>query len=206
DLDDEVTAWLEMSRGVREHGDLPVLRRDVVDRVEDDVGERERPIDSRCRHVADLDRDLVRLLPQLRDHVGREVDACNPDAPLGERYGDPAGADRELERSIVGEWHEEVDDRLDQLAGRRLVVALRDLACEPVGHPARFSFPWRFAYRSPTLKIARPIGVARTAMISSGQTFAHWSPAPSTIDARHPRNAYVAGEIFAIHCIHSGIT
>ena len=35
---------------------------------------------------------------------------------------------------------------------------------------------------------------------------AHASPAPWRIDARLPRSAYVAGEIFEIHCIHSGST
>ena len=72
----------------------------------------------------------------------------------------------------------EVDDRLDRHAGRRLVVALRDVSCEPVGHPDLFSFPCRFACRSPTRKTARPIGVASTAMISSGQTSAQTRPVP----------------------------
>ena len=52
DLDDEAAARLEVRRRVREHVDLPVLGRDVVDRVEDDVDERERarrPSSSPCR-------------------------------------------------------------------------------------------------------------------------------------------------------------
>src|SRR5262249_35868141 len=72
--------------------------------------------------------------------------------------------------------------------------------------PLRFSFPCFFAYRSPRWKMARPSGIATTAMRSSGQTLAHARPAPLTIDSRQPRSAYVAGEIFAIACIHSGIT
>ena len=189
-LDDERPARLEMRGGVREARDLSLLRRQVEDRVEDDVDERERPVDLRRRHVADRDLDLVRLLPQLRDHVRREVDARDPNAACGERHGDPAGADRELERPATGEGLEEVDDRLDRHAGRRLVVALCDVACEPVGHPDRFSFPCFFAYRSPTLKIARPIGVASTAMISSGQTFAHGEPG-----AFHDRRAAAAQRV-----------
>ena len=129
------------------------------------------------------------FLPQLRDHVRREVDARDPDTALRERHGDPAGADRELERSAARERLEEVDDRLDRHAGRRGVVTLRDVACEPVGHPDRFSFPCFFACRSPTRKTARPIGVARTAMISSGQTSAQTMPVPSMIELRQPRSA-----------------
>src|SRR5262245_30415258 len=182
-----------MRRSVLETRDLSVLRPQIEDRVEDDVDEREGALDLCRRHVADLDRDLVCLPLQLRNHVRREVDTRHANPSLRERHGDPAGTDRELERTAAREREEEVDDRLDRHAGRRLVVALRNVAREIVDHPARFSFPFRFAYRSPTLKIARPIGVARTAMISSGQTFAHSSGAPSTIDARQPRSAYVAG-------------
>ena len=43
-------------------------------------------------------------------------------------------------------------------------------------------------------------------MIRSGHTSAHATPVPRMIEARSPRSAYVAGEIFAIHCIHSGMT
>jgi hypothetical protein len=52
-----------MGGGVREARDLSVLRSQVEDRVEHDVDERERAVDLRDRHVADLDRYLVRLLP-----------------------------------------------------------------------------------------------------------------------------------------------
>ncbi len=190
DLHHQAASGRKMPRRVLEHRNLSVLRGDVVDRVEDDVGERERPLHSRGRHVADLDPDLVRLRSQLRDHVRREVDAGDPHASGRERHRDPAGADRQLEGAAARQRLQEVDDRLDWHAGRRGVVALRDLACEPVlRHPARFSFPCRFACRSPTRKTARPIGVARTAMISSGQTSAHAMPAPLMIEARHPRSA-----------------
>ena len=86
------------------------------------------------------------------------------------------------------------------------VVAGRDLACEPVGHPARFSFPCRFAYRSPTLEDREADRRREDRDDQQRPDVAHCSPAPLTIDARQPRSAYVAGEIFAIHCIHSGIT
>ena len=178
DLDHEAAAGLEMRRGVREYGHLAVLARDVVDRVEDGVDERERPLDPRRRHVADRDRDLVRLLAQLRDHVRGQVDACHADTALRERHGDPAGADRKLECPAAREGLEEVDDRLDRHAGRRRVVARGDVSREPVFHPDRFSFPCFFACRSPTRKTRSPIGVASTAMISSGQTSAHTRPVP----------------------------
>jgi len=99
DLDHEHALRREVRRRIREHRDLAVLRHDVVDRVEDDVGERELAVDARVRHVADRDRDRVGLLPQLRDHVGGEVDSRDPNAASRERDGDPAGADRELERA-----------------------------------------------------------------------------------------------------------
>src|SRR5947209_14618833 len=59
-------------------------------------------------------------------------------------------------------------DLLDREMRGVLVVALGDGPGEPVRHPDLFSFPCFFACTSPRWKIASPIGVAATAMISSG--------------------------------------
>ena len=123
-----------MCRRVGEARDLRLLRRLVVDAVEDEVDERELALDARRRVVADLDRDAGGLLPQLRDHVRREVDARDTHAALGERHRDPAGADGELERAAACQREEEVDHRCDGHVGRLGVVAIGDLPGEPVLH------------------------------------------------------------------------
>src|SRR5262249_22186186 len=74
--------------------------------------------------------------------------------------------------------------------------------------PLRFSFPCRFAYTSPRRNTHSPSGTETAPMTRSGQM----SPqrpvrgVPSRIAARAPSRAYVAGEIFASICIHSGRT
>src|SRR5215210_1957570 len=89
-----------MRGNVLEAGDLLVLRRQVVDRVEDEVRERERPVHSRGGEVADRDGNIgaAGLLPQLRHHLAREIDAVYLDAALPQRQCYAAGADAELER------------------------------------------------------------------------------------------------------------
>ena len=60
DFDDEEADPFEMPCDVLEARDLRVLRRQVHDRVENEIGEPERPVDaSRCE-VADRDADLLR--------------------------------------------------------------------------------------------------------------------------------------------------
>ena len=81
-----------------------LLVEQVEERVVDDV---DQPVGARDRHlgeVADRHRDGVAagLLAELRDHVGREVDALDGDPAGRERKPDPAGADGELERRPVG--------------------------------------------------------------------------------------------------------
>src|SRR4249919_4271537 len=69
ELDREAAARFEVRGDVLEARDLGVLRRQVADRVEDDVRERKRAVHLRRRKVADRDLDLVPtgLLAQLRD-------------------------------------------------------------------------------------------------------------------------------------------
>ena len=102
-LDHEPAAALEMRGGVLEARDLRVLRDQVEDRVEDEVDERELPVDAGRREVADRDVDLVasRLRAQPRHHRLRAVDAGDAHAARGERQRDPAGADAELERATA---------------------------------------------------------------------------------------------------------
>ena len=136
------------------HADLRVLRRQVADRVEDEVDERERPVDARGREVADRDRQLraAGLRAELGDHVLREVDPVDGHAALRERQRDPPRPDRELERRAVARERRQEVDRLRDHRGVAVlaevrVVAPGDVAREPVlpAHPDRFSFPCFFA-------------------------------------------------------------
>jgi hypothetical protein len=111
----------------------------VHDRVEDDVGEGERPVDPRRREVADCDRDLLAagLGAATRDHRLREVDSVHGKPTRDQRQRYSAGADPELQRrAVAGELGEEVDRRVDR--GRfaeladRVVVAGRDALAEVV--------------------------------------------------------------------------
>jgi len=145
DLDHEAAARLEVGRDVAEAGHLLGLRGQVVDRVEDEVSERERAVDPRCGKVADRHRDRLaaELLAQPRDHRLRKVDPVHLHPAPGERERDAAGPDPELQRPAVAcERSEEIDRRFDGLArehlGGRLVVPRGDALVEvPVaGHGA----------------------------------------------------------------------
>src|ERR671937_1475515 len=59
DLDDEAAVRLQMRRGVAKASNLLVLCRQVHDRVRDEVGDRERPLDSGRGEVADRHVDLI---------------------------------------------------------------------------------------------------------------------------------------------------
>jgi len=118
DLDREAAARLQMRGGVAKAGDLLGLRRQVVDRVEDEVHELERPFDARVREVADRHRDPVaaRLLAQPGDHRVREVDAVHLHPTLRQGQREPAGTDPELERPPAGrELGQQRDGGLDNL-------------------------------------------------------------------------------------------
>src|SRR5581483_1839409 len=95
------------------------------------------------------------------------------------------------------------DARLDRRPA--LVVRLRRDDAQ-LDHPERLSLPRFFAYRSPALKTTSPIGIENAPITSSGHTSAHARPVPCSTCCRLPRSAYVAGEIFAIHCIQPGST
>jgi len=116
DLDHEAATRLQVRGDVPEAGDLRSLRRQVHDRVEHDVGQRERPPDPRGRHVTDRHVDTLgpRLLSQPGHHGARELDPVDRDATLGEWQRDPAGPDAQLERfPLACERSQEVDDRRD---------------------------------------------------------------------------------------------
>src|SRR5205823_9454036 len=93
------------------------------------------------------------------------------------------------------------DERLPQLVDEDVRRILSS-------HPLRFSFPCRFAYRSPTPNTQRPSGIEAAPITSSGQSSGQTSPtlAPLRIACLIPRRAYVAGEIREIACIQPGST
>src|SRR5436305_7097222 len=135
-----------MRGNVLEAGDLGVLRRQVVDRVEDQVRERERPLDASGREVPDRHADQFspRFRLELRDHRLREVDAVYLHAALGEGKGDPPGTDPELEgRTRTGERGEEVDGwaddrRIEPVRGGLVVALGHSLAEVVLRHEADF--------------------------------------------------------------------
>jgi hypothetical protein len=117
-LGDEAPAVHQMSGGVLEARHLSVLGEQVHDRVEHDVDDTERAVDPGRRHVTAREGDAVTTGPaaQRVQHRPREVDATDRHASLGERDGDPAGPDPELERRSSGrELGEQVDGRSDDV-------------------------------------------------------------------------------------------
>src|SRR5207237_5274059 len=90
-------------------------------------------------------------------------------------------------------------------AAPRLEVGVR-LRGPYANHPDLFSFPCFLAYRSPVRKTSRPSGTETRPRTTSGQTSAQATPVPCRICSRFARSAYVAGEIFEIHCIQPGST
>ena len=116
-----------MGGDVPEARNLLVLRREVHDRVRDEIRERERAVHSRRREVADRDADLLGawLGPQLRDHRLRQVDSVHPHATPRERERDPAGPDAEFERvPAASEIGQERDDGIDDVGIRLVPVPL----------------------------------------------------------------------------------
>ena len=108
--------WLEVSGSVAEALDLRVLRGQVRDGVEHQVGEAEGAVDPRAGHVADGDLDPVgaRLGPQLVGHRRGQLDAGHRHAPTAQRQGQAPGADGQLERAArPGQVGEEVHRRVD---------------------------------------------------------------------------------------------
>jgi hypothetical protein len=104
-----------VARHVPEARHLRVLRGQVHDRVEHQVGQREGPVGRGGGEVADGDRDAVaaRLGPQPGHHGPGQVDAVHLDAAPGQRQRDPAGADAQLQGPPAA-------GQLGQHAGRRL--------------------------------------------------------------------------------------
>ena len=127
DLDHEASAGPQVRGGVLEARHLIVLRGQVVDRVVDQVGERELARYVGRGDVAERDLDPVGagLRSQLLHHLAREVDATDRDAAPGQRQRDPAGADAELQRgAVAGQTGQEIDRRLDHGRVEHLRAAL----------------------------------------------------------------------------------
>ena len=139
DLDHEAATRLEVRRDVLEARNLRVLRRQVHDRVADQICERERVLDGRRREVTDRDSDLlrIRLRAQPRDHRRGEVDPVHTQAALRQRDRDAAGADAQLEhRAATRAPDQEIDDGVEHRRVEPLdlvVVPGGDLLAEVVG-------------------------------------------------------------------------
>jgi len=105
-------------------------------------------------------------------------------AALRERQRDAPRPDAKLQGvAVASELGEKVGGRSDNRrvspVTERRVLALGDAAREVVlGHryPDRFSFPCRFACRSPTPKIQSPSGIATTPITISGQMSPQTAP------------------------------
>ena len=79
-----------MRGDVLEAGDLCVLRRQVHDRVADEIRECEGTVDRRRREVPNRHADLLRagLRTKPRDHLLGEVDAVDGHASQGQWKAD----------------------------------------------------------------------------------------------------------------------
>lgn len=132
-LDDEGATRCEVRRDVAEAVDLCLLGRQVHEGVEDQVGDRERPVHPRGREVAEGHADVpaTRLGPQPVDHRPRQVDAVHRHAAPRQRQGDPAGPDPQFQGpTATGEPGQHLDGRSHDVRRehlrRRLVVGRRD--------------------------------------------------------------------------------
>ena len=132
-LEDEDAVVGQVFGGVLEASDLVVLREQIADRVEDQVDEAVPPSGADAGHVADghLDVRAARLVAHAVDHVLGDLDAVHAHAGCGQRYGDTAGPNGELQRiSPAGELGEEGDGLFLVAADGNGVVTLRLLVSE----------------------------------------------------------------------------
>ena len=132
-LDDEAAAGLQVSRDVAEARHLRLLCRQVHDRVEDQVGDGERPVHPGGGEIADCHADRVAagLGAQPGDHRPRHVDAVDRNAAARQRQGDAPGPDAQLQCAAAARelgqnaGHRVHHARLEHLRGR-IVVGRRD--------------------------------------------------------------------------------
>jgi hypothetical protein len=151
--------------------DLLILCRQVADRVEDEVGERERSLDRACGEIADRHVDVLgtRLRAKSRYHRLREVDSVHADAAPRERQRDSARADPELERgAVAGQIGQEFDGGIDdgtlEHVGSGLVVVLGNVLTEVIfGHSCTLPQPSPFPSSFILLMTTRPPASPRSA-------------------------------------------
>jgi hypothetical protein len=99
--------------GVAKARYLLVVRRQIHDRVRNQIDNGERALDGGRGEVADCHSDLrcATLHAQPRDHRLREIDPVHKDAALCKRQRDPAGADTGFECvTDPGEIRNEVNE------------------------------------------------------------------------------------------------
>ncbi|GAB2800711.1 hypothetical protein GCM10027073_36150 [Streptomyces chlorus] len=116
DLDDEAASGFQVSRGVAETDHLLRLRRQIQDRVEEQVGDGERPVHPRRREIADRDVDRVTawLGTQPGNHRLRQVDAVDLDSALCQWQRDAPRPDAQLKGpATVGQARQKVDRLVD---------------------------------------------------------------------------------------------
>ena len=91
--------WKRGFYRVAEARHLRVLRRQIVDGVEDQVGQPEGAVYPGGGEVSDGHADAIRarLRLQVRDHGGRQFDPVHPDTSLVQRQREAAGTDAKLE-------------------------------------------------------------------------------------------------------------
>jgi hypothetical protein len=100
DFDDEAAAGVQVGRDVAEAGHLRLLRGQVHDGVEDQVGQPEGAVYPGGGEVSDGHADGVAagLGAQPGHHGPGQVDAVHRHAAAGQRQRDPAGPDAQLQR------------------------------------------------------------------------------------------------------------
>ena len=90
----------QMGRNILEARDLLVRSRQVLDRVEHEVRERELALHTNGREIPDGDANVctARLGSHPLHHCWRKVDDVNPNAAFRKRQSEPAATDSQLER------------------------------------------------------------------------------------------------------------
>ncbi|HZT65229.1 MAG TPA: hypothetical protein VFA11_05525 [Acidimicrobiales bacterium] len=134
-----MAAGSQVVGGVLEGGDLAVLGRQVGDRVAHQVNEVEVAAHPGGREIAEAHLDVCPLgvLPCSVRHGLGQLDPVHPEPAPGERDGQPARSDPELEgRPASGEAGEEIHRGFDDLrsvqVGPQPFVVVRDPFAE--GH------------------------------------------------------------------------
>ena len=110
--------------------DLGGLRRQIVDRVEDQIDERELAWSRSRGEVSDrhANTGAIGFRTKPRDHRFGEIDAVDSNTPAGQWQCDPTRADPELERTpVTDKIEQEIHRGIDNpwIEDRGIVVVAR---------------------------------------------------------------------------------